>query len=188
MTNRSRRLAVGLVATLMLALFAMVLGVRFSATDLPSGRTPAIAFDGLMPGDTRWVSIPYVVAEDSVLRVRFLDEDDDSPAGFTWLVRMCRVDGACIEPAGDPTFVAAGEYRLTTEVTLDAAAQPLGHSSEVRGDFALSGAGVGGPRSLADTGISLSDTLGLAMISIGVGFLLVLVARRLREGEGGEPG
>ena len=186
MTNRSHGVALGLVATLLLALLALVLGVCFSATDLPPGRTPAIAFDGLMPGDTRWVSIPYVVAEDSVLRLRTLD-DDASPAGFTWQVTMCQADGTCLEPAGDAIFVAAGEYRLRTEVTLDAAAQPHGHSSEVRGDFALGDAGTGGPRGLADTGISLSDTLGLAMISTGVGFLLVLVAQRLREGEGGGP-
>jgi len=186
MTNRSRGVAVGLVAALLLALVAMVLGARFAATDLPSGRTPVISFDGLLPGDTRWVSIPYVVAEDSVLRVRTPDNDAASPTGFTWLVTMCRADGACIEPAGDETFVAAGEYRLRTEVTLDAAAEPHRHSSEVRGDFVPSGVGPGGLRTLADTGFSTSDTLGLAMISIGVGFLLVLVAERLREGAGGE--
>lgn len=180
MVNRARGAAGALAGAVALALASALLGGAAAAADpLPEPRF-VLAFDGMLPGETRSQSVPYPVPVAAVLRASTVETVAGSDAGFTWRVRLCGDSGTCAD-VSEGMAVAPGEYRLTTEVTLDPAAEPAVGSS-IRAHLTFSEAA--DPGGLPVTGSPSGALLVLAALATGLGFVLVALGRRRRDADG----
>ncbi len=181
MANRARGAAGALALAVVLALASAVLGGAAAAADpLPEPRF-ALSFDGMLPGEMRSASTPYTVPVEAVLRAGSVEPIEGSDPGFTWRVRLCGAAGTCADVT-EGLSVPAGEYLLTTEVTLDPAAEASVRSS-IRANLVFVEAPVEGPGGLPVTGSPSGALLVLAALATGLGLVLVVLGRRRDDGE-----
>lgn len=179
MANRARGAAGALAVAVVLALTSAVLGAAAAAADpLPEPRF-GLSFDGMLPGETRSAAVPYAVPVEAVLRTGTVEIVEGADAGFTWRVRLCGAAGTCADLT-EGMAVTAGEYLLTTEVTLDPAAQPSVGSS-IRAHLTFVEATEDDPSGLPVTGSPSGALLVLAALATGLGLVLVALGRRRRD-------
>lgn len=195
--------ATSLALGALLAGFSVLLGAG-SAQAAPQALPVQVSFTDLMPGDVRTTSWPVQVGAQA--RVVTAVVHQEAAGGVLWTARLCPAGGtaACLDvlTIDHGTRIAAGEYVMSVGATVTGALQPgqtrtlEAHYTLVQDDDAArdddglladtSGSGSstrGHGRSLASTGSAVLPLALSGLAATTVGVVLVVLARRRRDGE-----
>lgn len=180
----TRRAAAGAATSFLVAgLLALACVVLTAATARAASLPVQVSFDNLLPGEVRSTSWPVNVPAPA--RIATATVLQAGSGGVRWTARLCpAAGGGCVDllSAATGTALAQGDYSL--QVGVSATDLQPGQTRTLEARYTLVEVTDGW---LADTGGQLAMTgvpasaLGLTAVGLaGLGWVLVVVARRRR--------
>ena len=168
----SRNARSGASVSFLAALVVALLGMSAPAHAASVQETFAVSFGNLVPGESRSASQAVTVPTEATLSVAHWERTGHE--GFAWEVRLCGADCRVLTPTTG-AVLPAGVYRL--EIAVTAGDVPMASEAALVGRFVLTEV----TDELPMTGVEVVG-LGLAAVVLtGLGFWLLLVARRKEE-------